>query len=90
MIISKLPMTEEKIVKIAKETKTEAIKMFHSLTLGDIKNSKNSFYMEKMKNEFKERKEFAFKRNKDTIQVNCVKVLDQIFNMSIKQKQIQG
>lgn len=60
--------------------------MFHSLTLGDIKNSKNTHYMEKMKSEFKDRKLAAFKRNKDMIQVNCVKVLDQIFTMSIKQK----
>jgi hypothetical protein len=56
MIISKLPMTEEKITKLVKETKKEAIKMFHSMTLGDIKNSKNSLYMEKMKKEFQDRK----------------------------------
>ena len=66
MIISKLPMSEGKISKIAKDTKKEAIKMFHSMTLGDIKNSKNSLYMEKMRKEFKERKDFIFKKNTDT------------------------
>lgn len=79
-------MTEEKITKITKDTKNEAIKMFHSLTLGDIKNSKNTLYMDKMKIEFKERKNAAFKKNKDIMRANCVKLLDQIFNMSIKQK----
>ena len=67
MILSKLPMTEDKISQIAKDTKAEAIKMFHSLTLGDIKNSKNTLYMEKMKNEFKERKQVALKKNKEMI-----------------------
>ena len=34
-------MNELKIDALSKEAKVEAIKMFHSLTLGDIKNSKN-------------------------------------------------
>ena len=34
-------MVEDKIDILSKEAKQEALKMFHSLTLGDIKNSKN-------------------------------------------------
>lgn len=41
--------------------------MFHSLTLGDIKNSKNSLYMDKMKKEFKDRKQIIIKKNKEMI-----------------------
>lgn len=58
--------------------------------MGDIQNSKNKAYMDKLKAEFKAAAQRVKKKNDDLIQKISAQILDQLFAMAAKQKNYQS
>ena len=80
-------MQDEAIKTHYKKIKIDCIANFKSLTLGDMKNTKNQQYLAKLKTDFKEKRSQAVKKNTETIKQLSYQLLDQIVSQSIQTKQ---
>ena len=89
-LINNLPMMEDKISDHLKQLKSECLTFFKSNTLGDISNTKNQHFINKLKKEFKVQKEQLLKKNRDIATKECNFIIDHIFQLSVMQKMQQG
>ena len=85
-----LPVVESQIKLLHKTIKEECYRHFKKNTLGDIQNSKNKAYMDKLKAEFKATAVRVKKKNDDLIQKISAQILDQLFALAAKQKNYQS
>ena len=60
-----LPMSDEKLSKLLKEANQQAYDNYKSKTIGELTNTKNASYIQKLKNEFKSKKEIVKKKYVD-------------------------
>ena len=88
-ILPSLPSPEEKVIDNLKLLKTESLNNFTTHTLGDINNTKNQKYLQKLKAEFHLGKVQTKKKNTEIIIKACQNILDQLLS-SVKQKLSQG
>lgn len=74
-IASRLPMAEERLSKLLKEADQQCHDNYKSKTIGELTNTKNATYIQKLKAEFKSKKQIVKKKNIDQIK----KVSNQLF-----------
>ena len=83
-LLKQLPIVESQIKVLHKSIKEDCYRHFKENTLGDIQNSKNKAYMDKLKTEFKSAAQRVKKKNDDLIQKISAQILDQLFAMAAK------
>ena len=58
-----LPMPEDRLSKLMKEANEQCYDNYKSKTIGELTNTKNANYVQKLKNEFKSKKQIVKKKN---------------------------
>lgn len=73
-----------------KNANEEAYENYKNKTIGDLTNTKNIQYMQKLKNEFKESRQILMKKNVESIRKVGKLVFDSLMQMSILPKMHQN
>lgn len=85
-----IPAKEESVADTIKKFKHAALDFFKENTIGDQSNTKNQKYAAKLKDEIRQMRKQVLKLNQDQTAKYCEKLLDQLLNASVRQKQLQG
>jgi type III secretion system FlhB-like substrate exporter len=79
-------MAEDRLSKLLKEADQQCFDNYKSKTIGELTNTKNATYIQKLKAEFKSKKQIVKKKNADQIKKVSNQLFENLMQVSISQK----